>query len=606
MINDATLNRRLTMITMMLIAVATVLILNLLRFQFYMDPDVKAALEEGADNRLHQTVEVQPDRGLIFDRNGHLLARNSFDYRIAISPNVIGNPQQVAVELAPLVGMTEDELFRRLHAPDPNNPDELSKYQLLAPRVDFETGQQIIDLAIPGMQIEAIPTRIYPQGNLTAQLVGFYAGADNARDSRGYYGVEGYYQPLLAGQARRVTTSAAPTIDEDQITTQVRDGTSLVLTIDRDLQYLAQDVLNQAIVDQGAESGTIIIMNPRNGEILAMANYPEFDLTALTDPENLQHAGNPAVSDIYEPGSVFKVVTMAMALDLGTHDLDWVYYDPGCFEGGGRMICNWDRVSHGNPDFAQVFIESLNTGTATIYKEIGPYAVYPKLREFGIGTPTGVDLEGESAGIVREPGDPLWSEAGFLNTSYGQGVSVTPLQMLTAMNAIANDGLIMQPHIVQAQIEGSEVKETRPSASHRPISQDAAHTACGIMVRVLQESAEIEFELPGYTVAGKTGTAEIPTPYGYEAGASKATFVAFLPADDPVVSVLIKLDRPAGYWGSKTAAPVAQTLLERLVVLMEIPPDHVRFALEDEGGQPFLREYQGESQNAGPSTCWAG
>ncbi|MCD4687601.1 MAG: penicillin-binding protein 2 [Anaerolineae bacterium] len=610
MINDDILSRRLTMISMLLIAVAAVLILNLLRFQFYMDPEVKAALAEGADSRLHQTVEVQPDRGLIFDRNGHLLARNSFDYRIGISPNVINNPQQVALELAPYVGLTEDELYRVLHRPDPNDFEELSKYELLAARVDFETGQQIVALEIPGIQIEAIPTRIYPQGNLTAQLVGFFAGADDTRTSRGYYGVEGYYQPLLAGQPRRVTTSTAPSINDAQVTMQVRDGIDLVLTIDRDLQFLAQDVLNAAVADQDASGGTILIMNPRNGEILAMANSPTFDLNLLTDPDNILLASNPAVSAIYEPGSVFKVITMALALDLGTHDLDWSYYDPGCFEGGGHNICNWDLVSHGNPDFSQVFIESLNTGTATIFREIGPYAVYPKLREFGIGTPTGVDLEGESPGILREPGDPLWSDSSFLTTSFGQGVSVTVLQMLTAVNAVANEGLIMQPHIVLAQIEGGEVLETRPSASHRPISANAARTACGIMVRVVEESAEIVFDLPGYTVAGKTGTAEIPTPYGYEDYGphnSITTFVAFLPADDPVVSILVKLDRPAGYWGSKTAAPVTQTLLERLVVLMEIPPDHIRAELEAAGGAPFLREYQGDNQRtgqrAGQSTC---
>ncbi len=313
MINDAILNRRLTMISMLLIAVSAVLILNLLRFQFYMDPEVKAALAEGADNRLHQTVEVQPDRGLIFDRNGHLLARNSFDYRIGISPNVISNPQQVALELAPYVNMTEDELYRVLHRPDPNDPDSLSKYEMLTARVDFETGQQIIALEIPGIQIEAIPTRIYPQGNLTAQLVGFFAGADDARISRGYYGVEGYYQPLLAGQSRRVTTSTAPLIDDTQVTTQVRDGIDLVLTIDRDLQFLAQDVLNTAMEEYDAEGGTILIMNPRNGEILAMANSPSFDLGALTDPDNILLASNPAVSDIYGPGSVFKVVRVHWA-----------------------------------------------------------------------------------------------------------------------------------------------------------------------------------------------------------------------------------------------------------------------------------------------------
>ena len=592
MIRDETISRRLTLLGVVLIGISLVLLARLLSFQFRMNPEIKQALEDQAKNRYQQTVEVLPKRGQIFDRNGHLLATNSFEYRIGISPNQVVNRQGVAFELAPLVGLPENRLYNLLQ---PDADGKFAPYVLLASRVSADVGQAIADLNVPGIIIEALPIRIYPQGELTAQIVGFFAGSDGTRASRGYYGVEGYYQTLLAGQSKRVTKSNIPLLEESQTqATRVRDGMDFILTIDRDVQYLAQEVLTGFLEnDPTATGGTILVMNPRNGEILAMANYPDFrpdDLSA----ENMKHARNQAIADVYEPGSVFKVVTMSLALDVGVQDLNWSYYDPGCFEAGGVSICNWDRSSHGNPDFAQVFIDSLNTGTATIFKEIGPYTVYPKLREFGIGSPTGVDLEGESPGILVEPGDPLWSEAQFLNNSYGQGVSVTPLQMLTAANAIANDGLIMQPHIVKARIDGGQVIEIQPAAIHRPISEEAAHKARDIMVRVLRESKEIEFEFPGYTIAGKTGTAEIPAPYGYEpfaAGNSIASFLAFLPADDPVVSILIKLDRPWGYWGSMTAAPLAEELLERLVVLMEIPPDDLRYQLIAQGGSPFAREY---------------
>jgi cell division protein FtsI/penicillin-binding protein 2 len=590
---DEAINRRLNLVTVALIGVGLVLLARLLSFQFYIDPRTRQTLEDNNQNRLFQRIEVHPNRGLIYDRNGHLLATNSFEYRVGISPNQIVNRQAIATKLAPLVGMAEDELY---HALEPNADGVFEPYVLLAARVDFQTGQAIADLEIDGMVLEPLPTRMYPQGPLTAQLVGFFAGADNTKDSRGYYGVEGYYDSLLAGQSKRVTKSAVPVLDvSDPKANTVRNGISLVLTIDRDLQYLAQEVLNNAIErDATATGGTILIMNPRTGEILAMANYPPFDPND-TSPDNYDRAKNQAISDIYEPGSVFKVLTMSIALDLGTHDLDWTYFDPGCFEGGGRVICNWDRVSHGNPTFAQVFIQSLNTGTSTIYKEIGPYSIYPKLRDFGIGSPTGIDLEGEAWGILVQPGDPSWSEAQFLTTSFGQGVAVTPLQMLTAVNAVANDGLIMQPHIVIAQIDGSEIIETRPSASHRPISAEAAHTARDIMVQVMEQDDELVFSFSGFTIAGKTGTAEIPTPVGYEdawtPGHSIATFVAFLPADDPVVSVLVKLDRPQGIWGTKTAAPVFEEVVRRLVVLMEIPPDDLRHQLEAQGGNPLEREY---------------
>ncbi len=586
---NETLNRRLTLLSMALGGISLVLLARLLWFQFSMDPGVKQALEENNENRLYQKVELRPTRGLIYDRNGHLLATNSFEYRVGISPNQVVDRQEVAAQLAPLVGMAEDELY---HALEPDDDGEFSPYVLLAGRVDFASGQEIADLDIDGIKIDPLPTRIYPQGELMSQIVGIFAEDDRTKDYRGYYGVEGFYQTILAGQSRRVTTSTVPLLEENQVQAgHVRDGISLVLTIDRDLQFLAQDVLTEAIEnDPAATSGTILIMNPRTGEILAMANYPPFNPDEA-GPDNLKRARNPAVSEIFEPGSIFKVITMSMALDAGTHDLDWTYHDPGCAEMAAVSICNWDRVSHGSPDFAQVFIQSLNTGTATIYKQMGPDIVYPRLREFGIGSPTGVDLEGESGGILTEQGDRSWSEAQFLNNSYGQGVAVTPLQMLSAVNAIANDGLIMQPHIVKARIDGGEIIETRPSASHRPISEETAHTARDIMVRIVQENPDDEFDFPGYTVAGKTGTAEIPAPYGYEPGASIASYVGFLPADDPVVSVLVKLDRPSAYWGSKAAAPVFQTLVERLVVLMEIPPDDLRFQLVAQGGDPFEREY---------------
>ncbi|MBN1678669.1 MAG: penicillin-binding protein 2 [Anaerolineae bacterium] len=586
---DDTLNRRLTLLSVMLVAISGILLARLLSFQFRMNPETKQRLEDRAESRYSQTVEVQPNRGQIYDRNGHLLATNTFEYQIGISPNISTDRQRAARELAPLVDKTEEEIYHLIQ-PDENGifPD----WVLLAPVVDFETGQRIKDMAIEGITIAPLPTRIYPQGALTAQIVGFFAGAEDTKERRGYWGVEGYYQLLLAGQSKRVTKSNIPVLEDSTNTAvSVRDGIDLVLTIDRDLQYLAQEVLNNAIVEQGAEGGTILIMNPRTGEILAIANYPTFD-PADFSAEGLELARNQAISEVYEPGSVFKVVTMAIALEAGKHDLNWSYYDPGCFEEGGVAICNWDRSSHGNPTFAQVFIQSLNTGTATIFKEMGPYTVYPLLREFGIGSPTGIDLEGEEAGILVEMGDPNWSEAQFLNTSYGQGVSVTALQMLCATNAIANDGLIMQPHIVKARIDGSEISETRPSASYRPISEETAHIARDIMIQVLTDpGTEDEFDFPGYTVAGKTGTAQIPTPYGYDPSGSIASFVGFLPADDPVVSVLVKLDRPTGYWGSKTAAPVFQQVLERLVVLMEIPTDNMRYQLIAQGGDPFNREY---------------
>ena len=594
MFADETFHRRLVFVTTVMLLITGILLARLMSFQFRMDPIVKEQLEAQAANRYSRTVEVYPNRGQIYDRNGNLLAVNSFEYRIGISPNQVVNRAETARLLAPLLDLPEDEIYRKLQ---PGVDGKLSTYVLLKPVVGFEAGQAIMDLDLPGMVIEALPTRIYPQGELTAQLVGIFRDSDASKTRRGYWGVEGFYQSLLAGQSRRVTTSTIPVLEESTETVRgVRDGIDLVLTIDRDLQFLAQDVLNRAVAREQAENGTILIMNPRTGEILAMANYPMFDPNSL-EPENLARARNPAVTDMYEPGSVFKVLTMAMALQAGTHDENWTYNDPGCFNPAGSRICNWDGAAHGNQTFVDVFVHSWNTGTATIFIQMaeqlgGPYAVYEMLKEFGIGSPTGVDLEGEAPGILPEPGDPDWNEAQFLTTSFGQGVAVTPLQMLTAVNAIANDGLIMQPHIVKQRIDGDEVLETRPAAMRRPLSAEVAARARDIMVRIVEDPASLDdYEFPDFKVAGKTGTAQIPIPGGYDPYGAIASFVGFLPADDPVVSVLVKLDRPINYWGSQAAAPVFEELVDRLVVLMEIPNDNVRYQLIAQGGDPFEREY---------------
>jgi cell division protein FtsI/penicillin-binding protein 2 len=286
------------------------------------------------------------------------------------------------------------------------------------------------------------------------------------------------------------------------------------------------------------------------------------------------------------------VVTASIALQANQPglDLNWTYNNTGCFEAAGVPICYSDRIAKGNVDFRRCLIESLNTCTATWYGIIGPSKVYSVLQEFGFGQESGIDLEGEGAGLINTPGDPVWSEADFLNISYGQGIAITPLQMLTAVNAIANDGLLLQPHIVKRRYDGERVFETPTNPVARPISAEVANAITDIMVDVVQPDTFGELAyIEGYSIAGKTGTAQQPVPGGYSDTASWASFVGFLPADDPAISILVMLDRPAGYWGSQTAAPAFRQLVERLVVLMEIPPDDVRLQLVANGGRPFER-----------------
>jgi cell division protein FtsI/penicillin-binding protein 2 len=214
---------------------------------------------------------------------------------------------------------------------------------------------------------------------------------------------------------------------------------------------------------------------------------------------------------------------------------------------------------------------------------MGPTAFYQKMSDFGFARGTGIDLEGEAIGTMFTPLDAEYSDSNLGTNSFGQGIAVTPLQMITSVSAIANGGLMMQPHVVHQVVDGNRVYPSQPSALGRPISAETAQTITDMMVQVVEQNLPAA-QVPGYTIAGKTGTAEIPTPLGYEADASIASFVGFLPADDPQVIVLIKLDRPTGYWGSVVAAPVFRRVAERLVILMEIPTDGIRRSLAAEGG----------------------
>ncbi len=562
--------RRLPFVAVGLVVASLIMMGRLISFQFQLTPEVLTYLERGRDANYRRTLEIAASRGYIYDRNGEPLAVNTLEYQIGASPNLIADKRGAATQLAAALNQSELEIYDALNLDVP--------WVLLAPRVNAEIGQRVAQLDIYGVRIESIPRRSYPQGTLAAQLVGFVGG-----DLQGYYGTEGFYQNILAGRVREREVSNIPfeltqlNLDEDR-------GQDIVLTIDRDVQFVVEQELQRAISQSGAIGGTIIVMNPRNGEILAMASYPSFDPNSyytVTDPAQLN---NPAIASQWEPGSIFKVLTIAAALERGVITPQWSYNDQGILEDAGVTIYNWDRAAHGVVDTTQVLVQSLNVGTATISRMMGPEAFYGMMDDFGLGSLTGIDLQGEQPGAMDIPGDPNWSESQLLTNSYGQGIATTPIQMITAVSAIANGGLMMQPHIVDSIIDGERVVRAQPSALGRPISAETASAVTEMMVAVVRDGLDGAASVDGYTVAGKTGTAQIPTPIGYKPGVSIVSFIGFLPADDPQLIILVKLDEPAEYWGSVVAAPVFQRVAERLVILLEIPTDDIRRALAAQGG----------------------
>ncbi len=519
--------------------------------------------EEWAERTADEFVVVaRPERGIIYDRNGAVLAANGADYQIGASPNLVSNPEELATQLAPILERNRRDLVAQLTSDRP--------YEMLANRVSPEIGDLVRTLneEYGGLQIDPLPRRFYPQGELMCHALGYVDF-----DGNGGGGIEGYYQPELAGEAASARLNISPFYVQSSVI--AREGSDLLLTIDRSLQYMVEQHLQEALVDYAASSGTIIVMNPQTGAILAMASTPCFNPSEFYDtPE--ENLFNPIVSQQFEPGSIMKLITMAAALDSGTVTPETTYYDSGELWVGGHRTVNWDRAAHGTVDMTTLLSLSLNVGAATLATWMGPDTYYNYMRGFGFGGPLGIDIMSEASGQMPLPGDEYWTESFLSTNAYGQGLAVTSLQMVAAVSALANKGELMQPYLVQEVRSANGTLTHEPTVMSRPISPLAAQQVSQMAITAVAREVP-EAQVPGYTIAGKTGTAEIAENGLYLDDATIATFIGWLPADDPEVIVFVKLDRPqVSPWGSQTAAPAFAKLAKELVVLLDIPPDNVR------------------------------
>jgi cell division protein FtsI (penicillin-binding protein 3) len=327
-----------------------------------------------------------------------------------------------------------------------------------------------------------------------------------------------------------------------------------------------------------AESGSVVVLEPRTGAILAMASQPEYDPNRYADEANANPVifTDPAISELYEPGSVVKIVTVAAALDSGTITPDTTLYDAGAIEVGGSPIHNWDNQAYGQVDITTVLGKSLNVEAAQIAVGLGRERFYHYVRRFGFGSPTGVDLYSEVSGSFKTPEDADWSESDLGRNSFGQAIDATPLQVATAIAAIANGGLLMRPYVLQATLDDGALTPTEPKAVRRAVTAQTAHTLTRMLETVVDQHTTLA-QVPGYRVAGKSGTSQVYVPGGYHPTATIASFVGYLPPDDPAMLILVVIKRPqASPWGGQVAAPVFSRIAQQLVVLLDVPPDDAR------------------------------
>lgn len=551
-------------------------------------------LDQWAQNYGYQVTTIQSERGYIYDRWGNLLAGNKEVYELGVELQYVTNPSTIATVLASIVGSDYNTILSEASQP---YVEGKSVYVTLADFVDSSKIAQIDQLktdynksnpygenpnlpSLLGLVWTAHLQRIYPENDLASNVIGFYSYLDREK-GRGFYGVEEKYNDLLAGIKEQVLIPLDP-YDLQTIPTAPA-GASLVLTIDREIQRATETVLDGAVKSTGAVNGTIIVMNPRNGEILAMASTPRMNLNEYWNYSKIYTTGvpfNKAVSQVYEPGSVFKILTMAAALDTGTVTPDTGFTDTGVITVGGWSIYNWDRGAWGPQTMVTCLQHSLNVCLSWVATQVGSTKFYEYLDRFGIGHRTNVDLAGEEVFPLSEPGDPMWYEVNLATNSFGQGVAVTPIQMVMAASSIANDGKMVAPHVLKAYIQNGKQYNTNTQIVGMPITATTAHTLTNMLFTSLQQESS-DALVEGYSVAGKTGTAEIAVNGEYSSNQTNASFIGWGPTDDPKFLVYVWLEKPSSsIWGSVVAAPVFRDEVKQLVVLMNIPPDSVRMSLQ--------------------------
>ena len=571
-------------LTTLLAFVAVAVLGQMIRIQHSTEAEVFRVQAEKYSGKW-QTF--YPERGEVYDRNGHLLAGNEAVYTVGVNIPDMEDAHTIALTLNTYLGIDYTQVYENL-----TNPGELT-FVTLANYVASDDATILMDLqkkmaadalainqrsALTGLEFQPHLQRSYPENALASNLIGFVN-----REGKGYFGVEEKYNDLLAGNPVQVWVPEDPNRATE--IPRVPNGTTLVLTINRDLQASAEQSLDQALADYGAQNGTIVIMDPRTGEVLAMATTPRMDLNQFWNYPyiyNHSYEYNPAISMQYEPGSVFKILTMSAGLDTGTVTPNTLFNDTGSIEVGGALIQNWDRRPWGPQDMIGCLQHSLNVCHAWISTSMGEGNFYGYMKNFGIGHPTGIDLAGEASGRLKQPGDYDWYPVDLGTNAFGQGVAVTPIQMLTAASALANDGRLVIPHVLYAMVRDGRQFNIAPIYGGNPVSIQTARTISQMLAISLENEASLAL-VPGYRIAGKTGTAQIPVDGVYDPNSTNASFIGWGPVDDPKFMIYVWLERPTtSPWSNDTAAPLFAEIAQKTVILLSIPPDSIRLQLANQ------------------------
>ncbi|MDR3563404.1 MAG: penicillin-binding transpeptidase domain-containing protein [Negativicutes bacterium] len=535
-------------------------------------------LSQMVDSQTRESMVLQSPRGTIYDRNGRELAMSELTKSLYVNPQEFnGDAATVSRELAPALAMKPKDILACLTAP--------GSFIWLKRKLEAEKVDQVIAIIkehnIHGLGFVAESKRYYPNNQLAANILGFVGVDDFGLD-----GVEMTLDKILKGVSTRqeLDTDAhgLPIFDSVFSYQPGHQEKSVYLTIDSTIQFIVEQSLDHAMARTKAQAATIIVMNPKTGEILAMASRPSYDPNRFYDYKENDWK-NRAVSIVYEPGSTFKSVVAAAALQEKLVTPAERFLDKGYVEASGRRIQNWDGESHGSISFTDIIKYSINTGFVQVGMRLGAARLIQYAQSFGFGKATGIELPGEEQGILYKASDMRESDVATM--SIGQSIAVTPLQLITAVSAIANDGMLLKPHIVKEinSFDGTLLTATATEQVRQAIAPETAKELGLLMEKVVSEGGGTKAQVRGYRFAGKTGTAQKlrEDGRGYSEGRYIASFVGFGPVEDPQVAAIVVIDDPQGdYYGGEIAAPVFSEVMTQVTRYLGIRPDIVNESLE--------------------------
>ena len=543
---------RINLIFILIILFGAAIISRLVYYQI-VKQELYRALAQGQQRSFQL---IKGERGEIFFNGGEILATNIKGKYIFVSPEEIKEKEKTARELSQIFNLEEELILEKI--------ERDSLFEKIKSNLTEEEEQSLKEIDLPGVYLGEASFRQYPQATMASQIIGFFGG-----EEKGQYGIEGYYDDFLQGKERIFFSENSQASNK---------GADIFLTIDYNVQFMAEKLLAKAKENLDIEAGQIIVLDPNTGRIFALAHFPSFDPNYYSEIDDFQIFQNGAVQKLFEPGSAFKPITMAAALDQGKITPQTIYTDYGKIKIGKYVIENYNERVFGEQTMIEVLEKSINTGAVFVEKQLGHDLFLQYIKDFDFFEPTGIDLQGEVFSENREFRKGY--EINFATASFGQGIEMTPIQLVRAFCAVANGGKLVKPYLVEKILQDGGIIETQIEiSSNQVISLKTSSQITAMMVSVVENGFGKGARIPGYYIAGKTGTAQVSwssldiDKEGYS-DETWQSFIGFFPALEPEFLILIKLDNPETRTAEYSAVPVFKELAKYIINYYQIPPDY--------------------------------